>query len=228
MEKEDQELKSETNQYIIQNEDKSYVLSSLKNGDIDCANITNIGLMDKFFVFLQEIDFFNSVCPSYPNPRKRVGIPLHFLISAYLQLKLHVENAFQNLPYLLNSATLLKTLGFNVGPKGGGFNHKNKKPPLSAADQDTVKKFFKDTDAEKLLLWYNSNIMAFFKSNKVFDPQGIFILDSSLLPLPDNPNYENASWLPLDENRKYVDVYRLTQVEKEIKEYIVLQSYNST
>jgi len=214
MEKESQENRSESNQCIIHSEDKPYVLSSLKDGDIDYANTTGIGLMDKFFVFLSEIDFFKFVCPFYPNPRKRTGIPLHFLISTYLQLKLHVENAFQNLPYLLNSATLLKTLGFNVGPKDGGFNHKNKKPRLCAADQDTVRKFFKDTDAEKLLSWYNRDVVAFFRSRKVFDPQGIFILDSSLLPLPDNPNYENASWLPLDENKKYVDVSRLTEEER--------------
>ena len=207
---------------VIYHQNKPYVVSSLKQGKLDYVTLSSIGFMDRFFAFLFEIGFFDKVSPSFPSlsrkdkgiSRMRAGIPFWFLIAAYLQLKLHVERAFLNLPYILNSGVILNKLGFNVGPIEGGFNKRNKEPRTSPIDQDAARKFFKNAPADKVMQWYNNEVVGFFNSYKVFDPEGVFILDSSYFPLPPNPNYERASWLPLDEEGNFIDTSKLSEEER--------------
>jgi len=46
------------------------------------------------------------------------------------------------------------------------------------------------------------------------DRGGIFILDPTLIALPDNPNYKEAALLPLDREGRYMDVKKLSLEER--------------
>lgn len=65
--------------------------------------------------------------------------------------KMYGEESFSNIPYALKNGSILKMLGLNLGPTPG-FNDKNKKERIYPVDQDTIRKFFKDTKPDKLTL----------------------------------------------------------------------------
>ena len=51
------------------------------------------------------------------------------------------------------------------------------------------------------------------------DKEGIFILDPTLIPVPDNPHYRQAALLPLDAEGHYVDVKKLSAAERKRFKY---------
>ncbi len=205
---------SERKPLIIFEENRPKVLHDLKDGRVDYIDLTHWDFMDKFFGFLVSTKFFEWCASTYPSPRKKEEIPLWFLIGCGIQMKLHVEKAFDNLPGILRSGTILSKVRFNVGLKGGGFNYKNKKERESPVHQDAVRKYFKDSDPDEMMKWYNKDVVGWYRRHRLFDNAGIFILDQTLLPLPDNANRKEASPLPLDEDGKYIDVGKLSEAER--------------
>jgi len=184
------------------------VMAALKAGDIDYVDGTSWSFSDKFFAFLLSIGFFKFAEDTYPSPRQRKNIPLWILIGLMFQLKLSRSNSFYKLPGILKSGAVLTRTNFNIGMVEGGFNRKNKNPRTlgEIVNQDTIRKYFKDTDADDLTSWYNRDVAKFFSAKRVIRKEGIFILDGSILSLPDNINYENAQYLPLDAGKNYIDV----------------------
>jgi hypothetical protein len=83
-------------------------------------------------------------------------------------MKLHLQRAFHRLPGILRSGAILSRVGFNVGLKEGGFNHKNKKKREIPLHQDTVRKYFKDTDPARLLNWFNHQVVGWPQSHLRF------------------------------------------------------------
>jgi hypothetical protein len=183
------------------------VMAALKAGDIDYVDGTSWSFSDKFFAFLLSIGFLKYSEDTYPSPRQRKNIPLWILVGLMFQLKLSRSNSFYKLPGILKSGAVLTRTNFNIGRIDGGFNRKNKTPRAlgEIVNQDTIRKYYKDTDAGELTSWYNRDISKFFSSKRVVRKEGIFILDGSLLTLPDNQNYENAQYLPLDADKNYID-----------------------
>jgi hypothetical protein len=99
-----------------------------------------------------------------------------------------------------------------VGLKTGGFNEKNKKARKSPIDPDTARKFFTDTEASELEGWYNREVQKWLRKHRGdSDKEGIFILDPTLICLPD---YQKSALLPLDPEGRYVDVKKLTPEER--------------
>lgn len=204
---------------IIYKENKPKVLHDLKDGRIDYVDLTHWDFMDRFFAFLLGKDFFRWSQDTYPNPRKKNDIPIWFLLACAVQMKLHTETAFDNLPGILQSGSILTRVKFNVGLKGGGFNYKNKKPRQTAIDQDTLRKYYKDTDPFQLMGWYNHDVVGWLRHFRGFDKSGVAILDSSYLFLPDNPNYQGTSLLPFDENDNIIDPDKLQPQERSKVKY---------
>ncbi len=199
---------------IIYEENRPKVLHALKDGRIDYIALTKWEFIDKFFGFLVATKYFEWCSSTYPSPRVKEEVAPWFLHGCGIQMKLHTEAAFDNLPGILQSGSILTRVKFNVGLKGGGFNYKNKKPRKTPADQDTVRKYYKDTDPDKLEAWYNQDVVGWMRRHRGFDKDGIFILDLSLLPVPDNPNYKRTGYLPLDEEGNYIDVSELSEEER--------------
>ena len=178
---------------------KPRVIAALKRGDIDYVDSASWSFSDKFFAFLLSIEFFKFTEETYPSPRARKNIPLWILIGLMFQLKLGASNSFYKLPGILKSGAILTRTNFNIGMVEGGFNKKNKYPRNKGeiVNYDTLRKYFKDTTASQLTRWYNRALAKFLSSKRIILKEGIFILDGSIITLPDNKNYENAQYLPL-------------------------------
>ncbi len=205
---------------IVFEENKVEVRKRLKDGRIDYLDLTSWSFQDRLFGFLLEERFFEWCGASYPTPRERENIPIWFLLACGLQMKLHRTAAFHKLGYVLRSGSILTRVRFNVGLKGGGFNEKNKKPRKVAIDPDGARKFFTDTEASGVEHWYNTDVQGWLRSHRGYsDKEGIFILDPTLIPLPDNPNYKESALLPLDQEGRYVDVKKLTPAERKRFKY---------
>ena len=205
---------------ILFKENKVEVLRRLKDGRIDYLDLTSWSFQDRLFGFLIEEMFFEWCGSSYPTPRERENIPVWFLLACALQMKLHRSAAFQKLEYILRSGSILTRVRFNVGLKGGGFNDKNKKGREIPIDQDTARKFFTDTKASEVEGWYNTEVQKWLRRHRGYsDKEGIFILDPTLIGLPDNPHYKESALLPLDQEGRYVDVKKLSPQERKRFKY---------
>jgi len=203
------------NALVVYQENKPYVRRALGAGQIEYLALTEWSFQDRFFAFLLATGFLPFAQMSFPTPRVKEEIPVWFLTACALVMKLHAEWAYSSLGYLLKSGAVLARVGFNVGEHpGGGFNSKNKKPRETAVDPDAVRKFYKDTPAVYLFRWFNMDVARWLDQQEAFDPEGRFIIDLTLLPVPRNPNYKHVAWLPLDAEGHYVDTSQLTPSER--------------
>ena len=209
------------NELVVFVKNKPRVIAALKDGRIDFVDGTSWSFPDKFFSFLLSIGFFQFVEDSYPSPRIRKNIPLWILIGLMFQLKLSLKNSFYKLPGILKSGAVLTRTNFNIGRIQGGFNKRNKHPRGKGeiVNHDTLRKHFKDTDADELTVWNNTDVVKFFSKKRAILGKGTFVLDTTLITLPDNSNYEKAEYLPLDSDKNYVNVDRLTQEERKKFKY---------
>jgi len=202
--------------YFVYTQNKKKLKEDLKNGDIDYGTFSKMGFVDEFFAYLLATDFFPFCEKSYPSPRVKREIPPWFLLASLMAAKMYGEEAFSNIPYVLKNGTILKMLGLNLGPVPG-FNNKNKKERIYPADQDTIRKFFKDTKPKKLNNWFNCDFSSWMGKKGAYR-SGLFIEDASYVPLPGNPNYQYAEYVWLDENGNHASEdtpgARLTQCYK--------------
>jgi len=207
-------------QVILFGENKVEVRRRLKDGRIDYLDLTSWSFQDRLLGFLIEERFFEWCGSSYPTPRERENIPIWFLLGCAIQMKLHRTAAFQRLEYILRSGSILTRVKFNVGLKGGGFNHKNRGGREIPIDPDTARKFFTHTQASKVEEWHNTDVQKWLRRHRGYsDKEGIFILDPTLIPLPDNPNYKEAALLPLDAEGNYVEVEKMSPAERKRFKY---------
>jgi hypothetical protein len=190
---------------LIYQEDRVRVLQGLRAGRLEYADLTAWSFMDKFLALWIDRGFFTWAGQTFPSPRQRHHVPVWFLLAAYTQLKLHTEGAFHRLPYVLQSASVLRTLGVQLGVPGGdgGFNRRHRKPRRAPVDQDTVRKFMKDTDPVALQAWYAVDVAAWLRAQRLIEVEGVDILDATLLSVPDNPHYEESAVLPLTREGHY-------------------------
>ncbi|MFQ5825489.1 MAG: transposase [bacterium] len=204
---------------IIYEENKIKVMSDLKEGHIDYLDLADWTFQDNFFAFLLGIRFFEICGASYPTPRKKEEVALWFLLACKVQMKLHTTSSFDQLPGILRSGAVLSRVKFNVGGENGGFNNKNKKDRTSPVHHDTARKFFKDTNPENLRNWHNTDIQQFIRKNRGFDKHGIFILDQTHVVVPENKNYKDAVYMPVDEHGQLINMSNMTEEQKKVVKY---------
>jgi hypothetical protein len=80
-------------------------------------------------------------------------------------------------------------------------------------DHDTLRKYFKDTNAAELTSWNNTEISKFLSSKRAILKEGIFVIDTTHVVVADNKNYQNAEYVPLGKHNRYVDTSKLSPVE---------------
>lgn len=201
-------------QLVIYKRDQAKVLKALKDGRVEYIDVTSWKFMDYFFGYLFEHKFFEAIGEAFPDPRKRDEIPIWFLIAAYMQLKCHTEQATHNLPFVLRSGTILNRVSANVRVENGGFNNRNKHARKAPICQDAARKFFKRVVPQSLMDWFNRDVAGFFLNHRGFDEEGIGILDSTFLPVTDNPNYTEAGRMPLDKHGHLVDLDKMSEEDR--------------
>ena len=184
--------------FFVYTQNKSKVTKALEKGDIDYGTFSKMGFVDEFFAFLLASDFFPFCDKTYPSPRVKKEVPAWFLLASLFAAKMYGEESFLNIPYVLKNGSILKMLGLNLGPIPG-FNNKNKKERIYPVDQDCIRKFFKDTDPDRLTSWFNHDFSSWMDKKGAF-VSGLFVEDASYVPLPDNTNYKYAEYVWLDED----------------------------
>jgi hypothetical protein len=184
--------------YFVYTQNKTKLSKALKEGDIDYGSFSKMGFIDEFFAFLLASKFFSYCEKTYPSPRVKHEVPPWFLLASIVAAKMYGEDSFLNIPYALKNGSILKILGLNLG-QVLGFNNKNKKDRKYPVDQDCIRKFFKDTDAWCLMGWFNRDFVSWMAKKRAYS-SGLFILDASYVPLPDNTNYRHAEYVWLDKD----------------------------
>ena len=197
-------MNQQRNNYFVYTKNKSKVERALRQGNIDNGAFSQIGFVDEFFAYLMSSDFFPFCEHTYPSPRVKREVAPWFLLASLVGAKMVGEKSFRNIPYVLANGSLLKLLGFNIGPLPG-FNNKNKKKRIFPVDQDTIRKYFKDTNPDKLTRWFNNDFSAWLSKKRAYS-SGLFILDASFIPLPSNNTYQNASYVRLDKDGNHAEV----------------------
>ena len=189
--------------FFVYTQNKKKVAQDLATGNIDYGSFSKMGFVDEFFAFVLATDFFAFAEKTYPSPRAKTEVPPWFLLASLMAAKMYGEDSFSNIPYVLKNGSILKMLGFNLGTMAG-FNNKNKKERIYPVNQDTIRKFFKDTKPDMLNQWFNRDFSSWMSPRSAYR-SGLFIKDASYIPLPDNPNYQNANYIWLDEDGNHAD-----------------------
>ena len=198
--------------------DRSFVLGALRNGDIDYLEHVSEAAEADLFRHLIRRQVIQRLAETYPTPRKKEEVPVWIYLSSELSLKLHGAQSYHAFPRILRSGGLIEALGPELGgrktphPETGdvtlacpGFNDKNDYDRQTPCDQDFLRKFARDTPADRLHAWFNREVPRCLRSLGLFDPEGLFIGDASYLFVPDNEHYEQSDLLWFDEHHHPVD-----------------------
>ena len=183
----------------IYSEDKAKLKRLLIQGRQDLVELSRWSLADDFMHYILEEKFLEFADKTYPTPRSKTEVPVWFLICSQLVLHIHNRSSYTELKTFLKAGTTLSRVGYNVG-RAIGFNEKNKKKRNIPCDQDTVRKFFKDTNPQEVRQWFCTTLQSWFLKNNGIDSEGVFVADQSHIVVPDNKNYKDAVRMPVDEH----------------------------
>ena len=198
--------------------DRSFVLEALRRGEIDCLEHVSEAAEADFFRHLIRRDVLNRLAESYPTPREKQEVPVWLYLASELSLKLHGSESYHAFPRVLRSGGLIDALGPQLGGRKTthpethdvtlscpGFNSKNDYDRQTPCDQDFLRKFARDTEADRLHAWFNREVPRCLRSLRLFDEEGLFIGDGSYLFVPDNEHYEGSDRMWFDEHNHPVD-----------------------
>ena len=214
---------------VIFEENKPFVLQSLGKGDFDYIESASEVYEADFFRFIKARTILDKLAETYPTPRKKEDVPLWLYISSNLSMRLHGVHSFNAFPMVVRSGGMLNAFGPDAGrkvvhPDNGdvtiaceGFKDKNYYDRQTPCDQDFLRKVSKDTDADALMMWFNTDVVRIFRTSRAFDKEGVFIGDASYLFVPDNANYEGSVKLLFDENNHPVSSRQYKKMSGEQK-----------
>jgi hypothetical protein len=204
---------------VVYREDPMKVLEALHRGEQDLVEASRWTLSDEFLAFILEVGFLPFADQTYPTPRKKTEIPIWFLVSCQLAMKIHLQKSYQALGALLHAGPILSRVGFNVlAPIG--FNEKNRFARQTPVHPDSVRKFFKDTKVQKMREWFCIDLQRWFQSMGCFDPTGVFILDQTHIVVPRNAHYQDAVFMPVDEHgQRYPDYDEMSEEQRKALRY---------
>ena len=197
---------------LVYEQNKPYVIQKFHNGHFDYIDVVQEVAQRDFFRYVASSLLLQRLAESYPWPRRKAEVPTWFYIAADMAMRLHGNHAFHGFPWVVSTGGLLAAFGPKLGTrhidkKTGelrieceGFNAKNDYPRQTPCDSDFLRKIAKDTEANKLMDWFNGPVQKIFRRHRYFDKTGIFIGDGSYIFVPDNENYEDSARMLFDDN----------------------------
>jgi hypothetical protein len=197
---------------VVFEENKPLVLQGLENGEFDYIETASEVFETAFFKYIGAKNILAKVAQTYPTPRRKEEVPLWFYIASELSMRLHGVHSFNAYPTVVRTGGMLNALAPKLSRSAQhpdthdttiaceGFNGKNHYDRQTPCDQDFLRKFARDTDANRLMDWFGRDVTGVLRAQRVFDKEGIFIGDGSYIFVPDNPAYEGSSRLRFDEN----------------------------
>ena len=204
--------------------DQGFVLERFREGEFDYLDCASEVCETEFFQYIGANKILEELAKTYPSPRKKQEIPVWFYLASNISMRLHGVHSFHSYAYVIRCGGMLNAFGPEIAHKArvpgsedvtiscAGFNDKNEYDRQTPCDQDFLRKFSKDTDAGRLMKWFNEDVAKVFKYHKAFDPEGIFIGDGSYLFVPDNPAYEGSVRMLFDENNHPVESKSLKEL----------------
>ena len=212
--------------------DRSFVLDALRNGNVDHLEHVSEAAEADLFRHLIRRQVIQRLADTYPSPRKKQEVPVWIYLASELSLKLHGAQGYHAFPRILRSGGLIEALGPEMGgrkarhPETGdvtlacpGFNDKNDYDRQTPCDQDFLRKFARDTEADALHTWFNREVPRGLRSLGLFDAEGLFIGDASYLFVPDNPHYEQSDRLWFDEHNHPADADKVDLRDKRYQQH---------
>jgi hypothetical protein len=211
---------------IVFEQDRPFILQSLRSGDFDYVEAANEVAEADFFRDLFKRKVIADLAESYPPPRQKEEVPLWLYVSSEISLKLHGARSHYSYPYIIRCGGLLEALGpalarKTVDKKTGdlalaceGFNQKNHYQRETPCDQDFLRKLARQTEPDRLHDWFNHEVPRCLKKLKMFDPEGLFIGDGTYLFVPDNEAYEGSVVLLFDDHNHPVDPQKVDLTDK--------------
>jgi hypothetical protein len=205
--------------------DRQFVIDALCHGEVDYIESVTEAAEADLFRHLISRDVLTRLADTYPTPRKKEEVPIWLYLASQISLKLH-DASYHAFPYVLRSGGLITALGPKVGRKAvhpdtkdvtlacEGFNDKNTNGRQTPCDQDFLRKFARDTKADRLHDWFNREVARCLRSLKLFDSEGLFVGDASYIFVPDNEKYEDSVKLLFDEHNHPVDSRKVDLSDK--------------
>jgi hypothetical protein len=211
---------------IVFEQDRPFILRSLRSGDFDYVEAANEAAEADFFRDLFKRKVIADLAESYPTPRQKEEVPLWLYVASEISLKLHGSQSHYSYPYIIRCGGLLEALGpelarKTVDKKTGdvtlaceGFNQKNHYDRETPCDQDFLRKLARQTQPDRLHEWFNHEVPRCLKKLKLLDSEGLFIGDGSYLFVPNNEAYEGSVVLLFDDHNHPVDPQKVDLSDK--------------
>ena len=171
-EKAEQKPEEEIVNLTVFEHDRQFVIAALRQGEVDYLENVSEAAEANLFRHLIDRRVLERLAESYPSPREKEEVPVWFYLASQISLRLHGAPGYHAFPYVLRSGGLIDALGPEVGrkavhPQTGdvslgctGFNDKNRYDRQTPCDQDFLRKFARDTDAQGLQAWFNRGCRA--------------------------------------------------------------------
>jgi hypothetical protein len=197
---------------LVYEQNRPYVIDKFHNGHFDYIDVVQEVTQRDFFRYVASTLLLDRLAESYPWPRSKEEVPAWFYIAADMAMRLHGNHAFHGFPWVVSTGGMLAAFGPKLGTKHidketgelriecEGFNAKNDYPRQTPCDSDFLRKIAKDTEADKLMGWFNGPVQKIFRRHRYFDKAGIFMGDGSYIFVPDNENYEGSAKMLFDEH----------------------------
>ncbi len=140
--------------------DHQFVIDALRRGEVNY--LQNVSGTAKANLFRHLIDrrVLERLAESYACQREKEAVPVWFHLASQISCRPHGAPAYNAFPYVIRSVGVIDVLGPVVGRKAvhlqtgdvtlgcTGFNDKNAYDWRTPCDQDFVRKFAFDTDAQ--------------------------------------------------------------------------------
>jgi len=180
--------------------DDGYVKEKFLKKDFDTIETTGVGNFDGLFTFLVEMDFF-SLFNFRPSCRKRVMIPLVYLLSTYsLKVILRISSLNRIDSFLFKDRALLEMIGFNGVHFEEGFSRRNKGKHLPF-NISTLGKLIGEFSITQTKDLFTNSILLLRK--KGFIKKGVFAIDATPLYVSYNSSdYENTGEIIKDGKKR--------------------------
>jgi hypothetical protein len=130
--------------------------------------------------------FLKSGLNLFPDPRKSFEVPIDALLLPQILQRLQNEHSLLLAPYMLNSASLISELGYNVQVLRDGWNNRNIYARKAPFHGETLKHVINQAAPEKMLDWFNRDLFPLWQKpveNPGTRPRK-FIIDGTKIEVP--------------------------------------------
>ena len=102
---------------VIFEENKPFIIQSLRNGEFDYMEAASEVFEADFFRFIKARALLDELAETYPKPRKKQDVPFWFYVAGNLSMRLHGVHAFDAFPMVVRSGGMLQAFGPHATPE---------------------------------------------------------------------------------------------------------------